>query len=49
MSIKEIETLRSNDITEIDKVIGIINGFAKLPKDKQRDLADVFQNFLNNN
>lgn len=48
MSIKEIETLRSNSVTEMDKVIGIINGFAKLPIDQQRDLADVFQNFLNN-
>jgi len=48
MTIKEIETLRSNSTTEMDKVIGIINGFAKLPKDQQRDLADVFQNFLDN-
>jgi len=48
MTIKEIRALQSNDTNEISKVIGIIEGFAKLPQDTQKQLSSVFENFLNN-
>ncbi len=48
MTQREIKALMSNDTTQQETVISIIDGFNKLPLATQKKLNSVFKQFLNN-
>ena len=48
MTQREIKALMSNDHSEQERVISIIDVFNKLPLATQKKLNPIFKNFLNN-
>ena len=48
MSKQELLALQSNDLTKIETVIAIIEGFQKLPSQQKKALNSIFKQYLNN-